>query len=106
VSMDGVIDYIKNLLQDMQISIYNKAFNFREENTTKVDSFEEFKNVLDGKAGFVLAHWDGTSETEEKIKEETKATIRCIPLNNDSEEGICIYTGKPSKQRVVFARAY
>ena len=106
VSVDGIADYVQNLLEDIQQSIYKKALQFREENTYKVDSFEEFINILDTKGGFILAHWDGTSETEEKIKEETKATIRCIPLNQEAEEGVCIYSGKPSKGRVVFARAY
>lgn len=106
VSLDGIAEYVQNLLEDIQESIYKKALQFREENTYKVDSFEEFNNILDTKGGFILAHWDGTSETEEKIKEETKATIRCIPLNQEAEEGVCIYSGKPSKGRVVFARAY
>lgn len=106
VSVEGIAAYVQNLLNDIQESIYKKALTFREENTYKVDSFEEFNNILDTKGGFILAHWDGTSETEEKIKEETKATIRCIPLNQEAEEGVCIYSGKPSKGRVVFARAY
>lgn len=106
VALEGISTYISNLLDDIQQSIYSKALAYREENTTKVDTYEEFKEVLDGKGGFVLAHWDGTSETEEKIKEETKATIRCIPLNAPEEEGTCIYTGKPSSRRVLFARAY
>ena len=106
VSVEGIAAYVQNLLNDIQESIYKKALTFREENTHKVDSFEEFNNILDTKGGFILAHWDGTSETEEKIKEETKATIRCIPLNQEAEEGVCIYSGKPSKGRVVFARAY
>lgn len=106
VSVDGIAAYVQNLLEDIQESIYKKALQFREENTYKVDSFEEFNNILDTKGGFILAHWDGTSETEEKIKEETKATIRCIPLNQEAKEGVCIYSGKPSKGRVVFARAY
>jgi prolyl-tRNA synthetase len=97
---------IENLLEQIQDNIYRKAITFRESNMHKADSLEEFKNILDTKAGFVMAHWDGTSETEQKIKDETKATIRCIPLNNKLEAGKCIYTGKPSTQRVVFARAY
>ncbi len=105
-SLDGIEKTIEDLLENIQTSIYQKAFEFRESHITKVDSYEEFKSVLDGKAGFVSAHWDGTPETEEKIKEETKATIRCIPLNNILEEGKCIYSGKPSTQRVLFARAY
>ncbi len=99
-------DKIEALLDDIQSSIYKKAFDFRAKKTTPVDTYEEFKEVLDGKAGFVSAHWDGTAETEEKIKEETKATIRCIPLDQAVEEGKCIYSGKPSKGRVLFARAY
>jgi len=106
ISMDGIATYISSLLDNIQESIYNKALAFREENTFRVDTFEEFNQVLDTKGGFILAHWDGTPETEEKIKEETKATIRCIPLNAEQEEGVCIYSGKPSSQRVVFARAY
>ncbi len=97
---------IKVLLNDIQDHIYQKALAFRKENTTRVDTYEEFKEVLDTKGGFILAHWDGTAETEAKIKEETKATIRCIPINNQQEEGKCIYSGNPSTQRVVFAIAY
>ena len=103
---DGIEDAIENLLEEIQLSIYNKAYAFREEMTTKVDSYEEFKKVLAEKGGFISAHWDGTSETESKIKEETKATIRCIPLDNKLEDGICMFSGKPSTQRVVFALAY
>lgn len=106
ISMDDLENQIPTLLDDIQKSIYQKALKFREENTGKVDSYEEFKQVLDEKGGFILAHWDGTAETEEKIKEETKATIRLIPLEGEKEEGKCMVTGKPSKQRVVFARAY
>ncbi|MDA9555325.1 proline--tRNA ligase [Pelobium sp.] len=106
LSRDGIADAVEQLLADIQINIYNKAHAFREENTTKVDSYEEFKKVLTEKGGFIAAHWDGTSETEAKIKEETKATIRCIPLNNEQESGVCIYSGKPSTQRVIFALAY
>jgi prolyl-tRNA synthetase len=96
---------IEHLLDQIQDNIYRKAINFREENTHKADTYEEFKTKLDA-GGFIYAHWDGTTETELKIKEETKATIRCIPLNNKAEEGKCIYSGKPSTQRVIFARAY
>ncbi|MFT6215122.1 MAG: prolyl-tRNA synthetase [Roseivirga sp.] len=99
-------DKIESLLEDIQTSIYKKAFDFRAEKTSSVDTYEEFKQILDSKAGFVSAHWDGTAETEEKIKEETKATIRCIPLDQVAEEGRCIYSGKPSHGRVLFARAY
>jgi len=104
--IEEAVTQVESLLADIQQNIFNKALKFREENTTKVDSFEEFVKVLDTKGGFILAHWDGTSETEEKIKEETKATIRCIPLDAKDEAGKCIYTGKPSTKRVVFARAY
>ncbi len=106
VSIDGVDLLIENLLNEIQTNLFNKAKARTQQLTTKVNSYEEFKKVLDEKTGFVLAHWDGTPETEEKIKEETKATIRCIPLNNEQEAGICIYSGKPSSQRVLFARAY
>ncbi|WP_299758899.1 proline--tRNA ligase [uncultured Pontibacter sp.] len=99
-------DYIPALLDEIQENIYSKALNYREEHTTKVDSYEEFKQVLETKGGFILAHWDGTPETEERIKEETKATIRCIALNTPDEEGVDMLTGKPSKQRVYFAKAY
>lgn len=97
---------IPALLEEIQANIYQKALKFRSEKTTPVDSFDEFKKVLDEKGGFVLAHWDGTAETEGRIKDETKATIRCIPLDAKEEEGKCIYSGKPSGRRVVFARAY
>jgi prolyl-tRNA synthetase len=106
VPMEGVEKYIQGLLNEIQENIYNKALNFRAENTTKVDSYDEFKKVLKEKGGFILAHWDGTDETEQRIKDETKATIRCIPLESEPEEGKCMVTGKPSKQRVVFAVAY
>lgn len=106
-ALDGdLVSKVSDLLDDIQKNIYQKALRFREDNTTKVETYEEFKQVLDGKAGFVAAHWDGTAETEAKIKEETKATIRCIPLDNEQESGKCIYSGKPSTQRVLFARAY
>jgi prolyl-tRNA synthetase len=103
---DSLATYIPALLNEIQENIYNRALTFREENTTKVDSYEEFKQVLDTKGGFVLAHWDGTPETEERIKEETKATIRCIALDTPEEDGVDMVTGKPSKQRVYFAKAY
>ena len=106
VTMDGIELYIKNLLDEIQINMYNKAKQFREERISKTDSWDEFVQLLDTKGGFVSAHWDGTGETEDKIKELSKATIRCIPLNNPQEEGKCILTGKPSVQRVLFARAY
>lgn len=104
--IDAIVPHIEQLLADIQTNIYQKALQFREANITKVDTYEAFKQVLDTKGGFVSAHWDGTSETEEKIKEETKATIRCIPLDAIEEQGICIYSGNPSSKRVLFARAY
>ena len=106
VPQSGLADRIEQLLADIQRDIYAKALAFREAHTVEVDTYDEFKAVLDGDGGFVSAHWDGTVETEQLIKEETKATIRCIPLDNKAEEGVCIRTGKPSAQRVLFARAY
>lgn len=106
ISLDGIADYLKNLLEEIQQNIYNRALTFRNENITEANSFEEMIKLLDEKGGFISAHWDGTAETEEKIKEQTKATIRCIPLNNKQEDGICVLSGKPSKERVLFARAY
>ena len=97
---------IKNLLEQIQKKLYQKALSFRENNTHAVNTWDDFVDTIENKGGFVLAHWDGTTETEEKIKEETKATIRTIPINARMEEGVCVYSGKPSKQRVVFARAY
>ena len=105
MSLDGIEDTVVNLLDDIQQSIFNKALKHREECTYTVDTWEDFKAQIE-KGGFVLAHWDGTTETEEKIKEETKATIRCIPMDSQEEEGKCIYTGKPSHRRVIFARNY
>ncbi|MBN2635519.1 MAG: proline--tRNA ligase [Prolixibacteraceae bacterium] len=106
VNIDGIENYIENLLDDIQENIFKKALDYRATHTTKVDTYDEFKEVLKNKGGFVLAHWDGTSETEEKIKTETKATIRCLPLEFEEEDGVCIYSGKPSKRRVLFALAY
>ncbi|MBS1917021.1 MAG: proline--tRNA ligase [Bacteroidetes bacterium] len=106
ISMHGLVENIVKLLDGIQQNIYNKALAYRDSHITKTDSWEEFEKLLDEKGGFIAAHWDGTAETEEAIKEKTKATIRCIPLNNEMEEGKCILTGKPSKQRVLFARAY
>lgn len=97
---------ISELLEEIQINIFSKALDFRTKNTHQVDTYEEFKNVIEEKGGFILAHWDGTKETEEKIKEETKATIRCLPLDGEKEEGVCMVTGRKSEKRVVFARAY
>ena len=104
--LENIEVYIENLLEKIQEEIYNKAFNFRENHITEVNSYDEFKKVLDEKGGFIAAHWDGTEEEEEQIKQETKATIRCIPLNNKQEEGISLISGKPSTQRVIFAKAY
>jgi prolyl-tRNA synthetase len=106
VSQEGLTSRIERLLEEIQQNIYQKALKFKTENTTEVDSYDEFKRLLDEQPGFLSAHWDGTPETEQQIKEETKATIRCIPLDNKQEEGKCILTGKPSSQRVIFARAY
>jgi prolyl-tRNA synthetase len=103
--LEGIVDYIKDLLDEIQINLFERARTFREENTFKVDSWDGFKEQIE-KGGFILAHWDGTAETEEKIKDETKATIRCIPLDAPEEEGKCVYTGSPSNKRVIFARAY
>ena len=106
VSLEGIEQYIKNLLEEIQQNIYNTALAYRDDHITSADTWDEFVHLLDTKAGFISAHWDGSSETEDKIKELAKATIRCIPLNNPLEEGKCIFTGNPSKQRVLFARAY
>ncbi len=106
VSLENIEQYIQNSLEQMQTSLFMRAKERMNKMTKKIDSYEDFKKQLDEGGGFLLAHWDGTSETEEKIKEETKATIRCIPLDNEQEDGKCIYSGKPSTQRVVFARAY
>ena len=103
---EGLIERIVLLLQDIQESMYQKALRFRDAHITKADEWDEFVRLLDEKGGFISAHWDGTPETEEAIKEKLKATIRCIPLNNPPENGKCILTGKPSKERVLFARAY
>jgi prolyl-tRNA synthetase len=94
------------LLDEIQQNLYNNALKYREQHITSVDSWDEFVKTLNEKGGFVSAHWDGTAETEEEIKDKTKATIRCIPLNNPKEQGVCILSGKPSKERVLFAIAY
>ncbi|MFP4367545.1 MAG: proline--tRNA ligase, partial [Bacteroidales bacterium] len=104
--MEGIEKTISSLLEDIQSNIYNKAMYFRTENTFTADSYDEFKDIIGSTGGFVFAHWDGTKETEERINQETKATIRCIPLDNKKEPGKCIVTGKPSSQRVLFAKAY
>jgi prolyl-tRNA synthetase len=106
VSKDVVVETVVGLMDEIQEKLYNKAKDYRTENTTEVSSYDEFKEVLEAKGGFILAHWDGTIETEDKIKNETKATIRCIPLDVKKEEGTCMVTGKPSKNLVLFAKAY
>ena len=103
--LEGIADHVTLLLDEIQQNIYNKALAFREENTFRVDTWNEFKEQIE-KGGFILAHWDGTPETEERIKDETKATIRCIPLDAPQEDGKCVYSGVPSTRRVIFARAY
>ena len=109
ISCEGIETYVQKLLEDIQANIYRKALNHRQSLTKSVDTYEEFKEEIE-KGGFILAHWDGTTETEEKIKEETKATIRCIPFESmvegDKEPGKCMVTGKPSACRVIFARSY
>ncbi|MDB3906620.1 proline--tRNA ligase [Crocinitomicaceae bacterium] len=106
IDFDGAADHIESLLDEMQKNLFDKAFNFRAENTHKVDSYDEFKERIENEGGFFLAHWDGTEETEQKIKEDTKATIRCIPFDREEETGECMVTGKPSAGRVIFAKAY
>ncbi|MFG4003732.1 proline--tRNA ligase [Flavobacterium aquidurense] len=106
VSGEGIVTYIDDLLEQIQADLFNKALSYRDTHITEVNSFEEFKEVLDGKGGFVSAHWDGTAATEEKIKDLTKATIRCIPLDALEEAGSCVFTGNPSSKRVLFAKAY
>ncbi len=106
IAMDQVVSKVEGLMDEIQANLLKKAQIYRDEYTTKVETYDEFKQVLNDKGGFVLAHWDGTPETEESIKNETKATIRCIPLNNKKEVGTCVFSGKPSKQRVLFAKAY
>ena len=106
IPLDGLVDHIQIVLNEIQNNLFTKALNFREEHITEVDNFDEFKSVLSSKGGFLSAHWDGTPETEEAIKKETKATIRCIPLTEIQSEGKCVYSGKPSLKRVLFAKAY
>jgi len=106
ISQDTVVEYVEKTLKEIQDNLYQKALQYRQTHITEVNSFEEFKEVLNTKGGFISAHWDGTSETEEKIKDLTKATIRCIPLNNIIEDGKCVFTGEKSSQRVLFAKAY
>ncbi len=106
VGLEGIEAYIENLLEDIQHSMYNKALTYRDSMITNADTWDEFEKLLDEKGGFIAAHWDGSAETEQLIKEKTKATIRCIPLDNEKEAGKCILSGNPSEQRVLFARAY
>jgi len=106
IPMDGIESHISGLLEAIQKNIYFKALEFRKANTFYADNWDDFVNILDNQGGFILAHWDGTAETEEKIKEETKATIRCIPFDSPDEDGKCVFSGKPSKRRVLFARSY
>lgn len=106
VAVDGIEQTINNLLTEIQQNIFDKALKFRADMTTKVDSYDEFKKVIEEKGGFIMAHWDGSPEVEEQIKSQTKATIRCIPLDAPEEDGVCIVSGRPSKRRVVFAKSY
>jgi len=106
ISVEGLTDHIQSSLEEMQSKLFDKALQYREEHITEVNDFDEFQKVLEDKGGFISAHWDGTSETEEAIKKKTKATIRCIPLTETPTEGKCVYSGKPSSQRVLFAKAY
>lgn len=106
IALDGAVDYIENLLKDIQRNLFETALKFRADHTSTADDFDSFKEILEDKGGFIYAHWDGTAETELKIKELTKATIRCIPLEGEIEKGKCILTGNPSDRRVLFAKAY
>lgn len=106
IPAENIIEHVKFLMTDIQQNLYNRALAYRDSHITEVNSWEEFKQVLNEKGGFISAHWDGTAETEDKIKEEAKATIRCIPLDNPLEQGTCVFSGKPSTQRVLFAMAY
>jgi prolyl-tRNA synthetase len=106
VKLDDLVEIVNDLMVEIQQTLFNKALEFRNSHITEVNTFEDFKTVLETKTGFISAHWDGTSETEQKIKELTKATIRCIPLDAKKEPGTCVFTGKPSNTRVLFAKAY
>jgi prolyl-tRNA synthetase len=106
IAFDGVVDYVEKLLEEIQDNLFKKALNHRSDYTTDVDSYDEFKKIIAEKGGFVSAHWDGTTETELRIKDETSATIRCIPLDSNELPGVCIFSGNPSKQKVLFAKAY
>ena len=105
-SKEGIVTHITNLLEQIQSDLFNRALEYRNTHVTEVNTFEEFKDVLENKTGFIAAHWDGTPDTEEKIKDLTKATIRCIPLNRVEEEGKCVFSGAKSIGRVLFAKAY
>ena len=106
INQTEVVKHVANLLEEIQENLFNKAISYRKEHTTKVDNFDDFKSAIKNKGGFVSAHWDGTIETEDKIKELTKATIRCIPNDAIEEDGVCVFSGKPSNKRVLFAKAY
>jgi len=106
IPMNEITNHIKIILEDIQNNLFDRANSFREERITAVETFDEFKSILSTKGGFISAHWDGTSETEQSIKKETKATIRCIPFSKNIKAGYCVYSGKPSPQRVLFAKAY
>ena len=106
IAQEIISEHISKLLNEIQENLFHKALNYRKNHITEVKDFEEFKHILDTKGGFISAHWDGTPETEETIKELTKATIRCIPIDAKNEVGKCVFTGKPSQKRVLFARAY
>ena len=106
IPFDEIVDHVDYLIEDIQSNLFKKALNFRSEHTTDAESYDSFKELIKVKGGFVSAHWDGTVETELRVKEETSATIRCIPIKSDKKPGLCIFTGKPSKQKVLFAKAY
>ena len=106
VPLDGLSHHIQASLDEMQINLFSRALKFRDDHITEANNFDEFTSILIKKGGFISAHWDGTFETEEAIKNETKATIRCIPLTENPQKGKCVYSGKPSAQRVLFSKAY
>ena len=106
IKQQEAVEFIQTLLHKIQDNIYKKAKKYKEKNTYIIDDYDQFKKQIETEGGFIYAHWDGTEETEQKIKTETKATIRCIPVDSDNEPGKCIYSGKPSDKRVVFAKAY
>ena len=106
ISIDETVSYVEKTLKEIQENLFNRSVNYRDAHITEVNSFDEFKEVLESKGGFVSAHWDGTSETEEQIKNLTKATIRCIPNDAEKEDGICVFSGSKSERRVLFAKAY